>query len=245
MDLTVAYNTKPWDMYLVTVSKENDDGEPMNDATVLNTTVSMPAASKGTIWTGAYTDNVVRVDATTAPNYYIIDFILTKDDGTRVDHLAQKYANHVVLTMEDYNVNVKVVYSTEPPEPVDLTLEVVNHAGEAGNAADIDVDSRTLHADGTTPSNSLTNVPVNAPMDLTTTHVTGYSVEKVEIIINNIASELLLTDGAVTMPNMPLMDATVKVYYQEGTKTGRPGPEPEPEQPGGLDPCPDGGCEPL
>ena len=222
VDLTVAYNTKPWDMYLVTVSKENDDGEPMNDATVLNTTVSMPAASKGTIWTGAYTDNVVRVDATTAPNYYIIDFILTKDDGTRVDHLAQKYANHVVLTMEDYNVNVKVVYSTEPPEPVDLTLEVVNHAGEAGNAADIDVDSRTLHADGTTPSNSLTNVPVNAPMDLTTTHVTGYSVEKVEIIINNIASELLLTDGAVTMPNMPLMDATVKVYYQEGTKTGRP-----------------------
>ena len=146
VDLTVAYNTKPWDMYLVTVSKENDDGEPMNDATVLNTTVSMPAASKGTIWTGAYTDNVVRVDATTAPNYYIIDFILTKDDGTRVDHLAQKYANHVVLTMEDYNVNVKVVYSTEPPEPVDLTLEVVNHAGEAGNAADIDVDSRTLHA---------------------------------------------------------------------------------------------------
>ena len=47
-------------------------------------------------------------------------------------------------------------------------------------------------------------------------------MEKVVIIINNIASELLLTDGAVTMPNMPLMDATVTVYYQEGTKTGRP-----------------------
>ncbi|WP_251445609.1 hypothetical protein, partial [Vermiculatibacterium agrestimuris] len=224
------------DLYTATVERVNDDGKAGNTASIVNEDVS--TVPTGTIWTGAYEENVVRVDVTTEPGYYAtVTAFLT---GTTTPVPVVQWATQgsaanpaeAHFTMPAHDVDVTVTYSTEPPEPNELKLTLVDTNGRQGNSATLEAPNSTnavtILGNSAVLTQSVPNrVSAGTLLTLTTTTATGYAIKEAYMEVTTaggtVRVAIPLTNGAaLPLPVMPLGEAEVFVVYMEGHQTPRP-----------------------
>ncbi|MDE6107066.1 MAG: hypothetical protein K2F83_00095, partial [Oscillospiraceae bacterium] len=127
-------------MYTATVYKVGHDNKPGNTADIENS--HTPTPPKGTIWTGAYEDDVPVVKVTTEPGYYAIVTAVLTGTTTPVPILQWvtegTAANPIeaIFKMPAHDVDVTVEYVTEKPK-ADMTLTLEDHDGEEDNKGDL------------------------------------------------------------------------------------------------------------
>ena len=144
VDIYVIFNAlddpkKDKGPHMVTVYKTGDDGLADNDATVEDLDVVIPSHQKGTIWTAAYENNIVRVDVTTHTGYYAVITAVRKDTGAAVTVVP--YPTYGVFEMVDADVDVTVEYIKGTPPDRELKLTVVDGDNLADDTAQVTLPS--------------------------------------------------------------------------------------------------------
>ena len=236
VDLYVVYKKKNDPLkdkgpYIATVQKVGHNNLPGNDASILDQDVVIPPAQKGNIWTAAYEGNTVRVDVTTEPGYYAVITAETKgitgpkQTVTVTPYVVDPQNSYGIFYMPGDHVDVTVEYIFGTPPAKNLTLEVVDAQAQANNTATITLpDGSTLNAKGSGPLTDTKQVNPGDALALTTTHENGHSVQSAELIISgSVPIPIPLTNGSsLPIPNMPAVDATVRVTFQNKPLMARP-----------------------
>ena len=238
------------DMYTATVYKIDPDNRPGNKAQVIvNETV--PTVPTGTVWTGAYETNVVRVDVETEPGYYAYVTAKTTVGGVEVPVIQWALQGtpgnpaKSQFYMPAADVDVTVEFSTTPPASYGtlfLTLEgdTDNNAANTATLVEDAVPSNLVTVNGT--DSPLTKqilsgtVTAGQALKLTTAADTAnhYAVigakMKITVPVGGGASaitvvvDIPLTDGvSLPLATMPYGDTEVIVTYERGKdQTPRP-----------------------
>lgn len=235
VDLTVVYNDASDPLstkgpHIVTVKKSGDNGLSGNDATVEDLDVAIPASQKGKIWTTAYEGNVVRVNVTAEPGYYVKSITAERRNGSSGTVQVLMYGSYGLLYMPaGCDVDVTVTYDQGTPAPHKLTL-VVAGTTSSTTGAEISFPSAVpaianLSSNGGSQSNSVASVPADTVLRMTTSADTGWSVKSAKLTVDgtSLSVDIPLIDGKA-LPDfaMPYADATVTVTFQNKTLTARP-----------------------
>lgn len=228
---------------IVTVYKVDDDGEVNNGASVTDLDVAIPADQKGTIWTAAYADNVVRVNVTTKTGYYAV-ISAEKRNGVTGTVEVTTFATYDGTDFTDFyglfympagcDVDVTVTYHEKTTEDYeyDLTLELKDHDDLTGNSATItfpDASTLSLAGSGTTANTSApaltdtkSGVLTGSELKLKTTVAEHYRVKSAVMTVGTTTIDIPLTDREVLpVPVMPFANAKITVTMEQKPGVGK------------------------
>lgn len=229
-DVTITVvldNTTTPHMHVVNVVKGANADLTGNDAdNLINTT--NPALPGGTLWVGAYKDDTVSLDVTTAPGSYAkVTAVDSAGNPVPVVQQGNTGSVRVWLKTPDDNVTVTVDWSDTPPaaQSYDLTLEMEGDINlqASGTGATLTGGAVSLHVPnnngGSVMSNTdTTTAEEGTDLTLTPTPV-GYFVKKITLISGGVEIDLPVTTTSIVMPSA---NTVVKVTFEAGVQSARP-----------------------
>ena len=232
-------------MYTATVYKEGHDDLPGNDATITDTNPPKPVPA-GTIWTGAYENDLLEVHVTTAPGYYaVVTAVRTDKDDDDPDKEVPVLQWTAVgpfdaqFYMPAADVDVTVTYSKDPPTAT-LALRLEGHeqkVGNEGSVYDMDQEPEALIPDLTLQGNSapdfdpietdsVDQVAAGTNLEVRAGAEPGYSVKAITVTVPGFAPIPLTVSAAnvatTTMPVVVSGKAVITVIFEQGEKSPRP-----------------------